>query len=335
METWTISWAIRNLLSELLTPPSIWIVCVLLMLFLIKKNGPIKKILIVFGLTMVWFSCTSYFANQLMQTAGYFLEWPQPLKLDGGRIKGHIKSQINEPIKNQTKQENEGNSYGKSKDSNSNQTKVLSPLDGHQLKSEQLNAREYTQGIALKQFSNEVATYAIVILGGGRQKAAQDLPEYQYQNLSHQSMERLRAGARLAKATNLPVLLSGGAPDRIDAKDLSEAKVMSMVLKQELGVDARWLEEQSNTTQENALQSAKILHQEGIKTIFLVTHFWHMPRAKAQFEKQGLTVIESPMGFYQKEQFTPLDFYPSNEGFQRVRWVWHELLGSLWYRIKF
>ncbi len=39
-------------------------------------------------------------------------------------------------------------------------------------------------------------------------------------------MERLRAGARLAKAINLPILLTGGAPDRIDARDLSEVKVM-------------------------------------------------------------------------------------------------------------
>ncbi len=85
---------------------------------------------------------------------------------------------------------------------------------------------------------------------------------------------------------------------------------MNMVLKQELGIQARWLEEESNTTQENALQSAKILNQESIKTIYLVIHFWHIPRAKAQFEKQGLKVIEVPLGFYQKEQFTPLDFYP-------------------------
>lgn len=69
------------------------------------------------------------------------------------------------------------------------------------------------------------------------------MPDYQYQNISPQSMERLRAGARLAKTINLPILLTGGAPDRMNAKDLSEAKVMSMVLKQELGIDARWVEE--------------------------------------------------------------------------------------------
>jgi uncharacterized SAM-binding protein YcdF (DUF218 family) len=60
-----------------------------------------------------------------------------------------------------------------------------------------------------------------------------------------------------------------------------------------------------------------------------------MPRAKAVFEKQGLGVLEAPMGFYQKTAFTPLDFYPSSEGFQRTRWIWHEILGNLWYRVKF
>ena len=307
METWTYEWAVRNLISELIMPPGIWLWLILLSLFLFKKYELIKKSLIVFGLTMIWLTSTNYFANQFTQMAGHFLEWPQPLTLKEGQIT----------------------------DFNKNQTKLSSPTDAHQLKSKYLGASSYTQELRSKEVSNEASTQAIVILGSGRQKGALELPEYQYQNLNPQSMERLRAGARLAKDSNLPILLTGGAPDRADVKDLSEAMVMSMVLKQELGIEAKWLEEQSNTTQENALQSAKILNQEGIKTIYLVTHFWHMPRARVQFEKQGFTVIEAPMGFYQKEQFTPLDFYPSNEGFQRTRWIWHELLGNLWYRLKF
>ncbi len=307
METWSYSWAVRNLIAELIMPPGIGVLWVLLILFLFKKHELIKKSLIVFSLTMIWLTSTNYFANQFTQMAGYFLEWPQPLKLEKGKIK----------------------------DLKENHPKVSSPTDVHQIKSKYLDAPSYTQNLRSKGVSNEASTHAIVILGGGREKGTLDLPEYQYQNLSPQSMERLRAGARLAKDSNLPILLTGGAPDRTDARDLSEAKVMSMVLKKELGIEARWLEEQSNTTQENAIQSAKILHQKGITTIYLVTHFWHIPRAKAQFEKQGLTVIEAPMGFYQKEQYTPLDFYPSNEGFQRTRWIWHELLGSLWYWLKF
>ncbi len=177
---------------------------------------------------------------------------------------------------------------------------------------------------------------AIIILGGGRRIGALDAPsQYQQQDVSVASMERLRFGARLAKVTQLPILVTGGAPDRVSEKDIPEAMLMSHVLQDELGVGAKWIESNSNTTQENARESAQILKKERIKTIYLVTHFWHIPRAKAIFEKEGLQVVEAPMGYYQKNQFTPLDFYPSSEGFQRTRWIFHEILGQLWYRLKF
>jgi uncharacterized SAM-binding protein YcdF (DUF218 family) len=279
METWSYTWAVRNLMAELIMPPGIWLIWVLLILFLYKKNELIKKALIVFGIAMLWVMSTNFFAYQFTQAAGHLLEWPQPLSLKKIEVQTGAKER---PLS----------------------------LDRHQ-------------------------AHAIVILGGGRQKGAIDLPEYQYQNLGPQSMERLRAGARLAKQTNLPILLTGGTPDRTSDQDLSEAELMKKVLERELAISPKWLEEESSTTQENALYSAKILKKEGIETIYLVTNFWHMPRAKAQFEKEGIQVIAASMGFYQKEEFTPLDFYPSADGFQRTRWIWHAILGTIWYKFKF
>lgn len=175
---------------------------------------------------------------------------------------------------------------------------------------------------------------AIVILGGGRRKGAIDVPQYQIQDVSASTMERLRLGSRLAKAAHLPVLVTGGAPDRVSVKDIPEAQLMAHVLQHELGSPIKWIEAQSATTQENAAFSANILKKEHINQIYLVTHFWHMPRAKGFFESEGFQVIEAPTGFYQKDLFNPLDFYPSNEGFQRNRWIWHEILGELWRRLK-
>jgi uncharacterized SAM-binding protein YcdF (DUF218 family) len=275
MESWSISWAVRNLLSELLTPPGIWIVWVLLMLFLIKKHELIKKALITVGLLIIWVTSTNYFAVHFTNLVGHWMNWPK-----------YISSIASSP---------------------NDVSKV-----------------------------NSANPEVIVILGGGRRKGALETPtEYQQQDLSPNSMERLRYGARLAKQTKLPILVTGGAPDKASKQDLSEAFVMKLVLEQELGLSPQWLEEQSNTTQENAIRSAEILKKEGIKSVYLVTHFWHMPRAKTVFEKEGLNVTEAPMGFYQKTAFTPLDFYPSTEGFQRTRWIWHEILGNLWYRVKF
>jgi uncharacterized SAM-binding protein YcdF (DUF218 family) len=277
MEIWSIGWAVRNLLSELLTPPGILIVWALLMLFLIKKHERIKKALITFGLLMIWVTSTNYFAVQFTNLAGHWLTWPAPLTEDS----------------------------------------MLSDL---KKSGAQLNHQPQ----------------AIIVLGGGRRKGALEAPiDYNQHDLSPSSLERLRYGARLAKQTNLPTLVTGGAPDKTDTKDLAEAQLMKIVLEKEYSISPKWIEDQSNTTQENALGSAAMLKKDAIQSVYLVTHFWHMPRAKTVFEKQGLKVVEAPMGFYQKTAFTPLDFYPSSEAFQRTRWIWHEILGNVWYRVKF
>jgi uncharacterized SAM-binding protein YcdF (DUF218 family) len=58
---------------------------------------------------------------------------------------------------------------------------------------------------------NFASPEVIVILGGGRRKGALENPsEYQQQDLSPNSMERLRYGARLSKQTKLPILVTGG-----------------------------------------------------------------------------------------------------------------------------
>jgi uncharacterized SAM-binding protein YcdF (DUF218 family) len=277
METWSITWALRNLLAELLMPPGIWVVLISLTFFFIK-NKLTKNLLIVSSLLMVWIGSTNYFANQVTNFTGYVLDWPKPLSL------------------NQVDNKDQ---------------KLVASQQAH-------------------------TPQAIIVLGGDTRMGAIDAPEdYQEQDVSAGSMERLRYGARLAKVTQLSVLLTGGAPDSVDKKDIPEAVLMSKVLQDELGIQSKWIELGSNTTQENARQSSKLLKQEGIQIIYLVTHFWHMPRAKAIFEKEGFHVVEAPMGFYQKKNFTPLDFYPSSEGFQRTRWIFHEILGSLWYGLKF
>jgi uncharacterized SAM-binding protein YcdF (DUF218 family) len=303
METWSISWAVRNLLSELLTPPGIWVVGVLLMLFLIKKHELIKKALITVGLVMIWVTSTNYFAVQFTNIAGYWINWPVPISFEASHAADFSKGTLHPQSEIVSSKENKVK-------------KAATPDD-------------LSKG-------NATSPQAIVILGGGRRKGALETPlEYQQQDLSPSSMERLRYGTRLAKQTNLPILVTGGAPDKAARQEFSEAFMMKLVLEKELGLSPQWLESQSNTTQENAKLTAAILKVEGIKTIYLVTHFWHMPRAKAVFQKEGLHVIEAPMGFYQKTTFTPLDFYPSGEGFQRTRWIWHEILGNLWYRVKF
>ena len=186
-----------------------------------------------------------------------------------------------------------------------------------------------------QNIQKENPVQAIIVLGGGRRLGAKDSAEYFDQDLSKESLERVRMAAKLAKHTGLPILTSGGQPDATDVNHQAEAQIMSWVLKKEYELDVKWVEGQSNTTQENALYSFRILNKESINHIYLVTHYWHMPRAKNIFEKQGFRVTAIPHGFFEIERYTPLDFYPSGQGMVVTRQVWHELLGSAWYRIRY
>ncbi|WP_228152697.1 YdcF family protein [Marinobacter profundi] len=128
---------------------------------------------------------------------------------------------------------------------------------------------------------------AIVVLGGGVSP-----PDYGevYPNLESGS-DRVWYGARLLLAGKAPlVLLSGGSDPAYSAT--SEAEAMSRFMR-DLGVpaEALVLEQRSRNTTENAEYSAAILAKQGVNRILLVTSALHMPRAKALFEAQGLTVI--------------------------------------------
>lgn len=129
---------------------------------------------------------------------------------------------------------------------------------------------------------------AIVILGGGRYAWA---PEYGGPTVNDLSLARLRYGSRLAKRTRLPILLSGGLGRRHNP---AEAIMMARSLREDFGLQARWLETRSRNTSENAVFSARILRQSGIQRIVLVTHAAHMPRARTYFEAAGLEVIPAP-----------------------------------------
>ncbi len=90
---------------------------------------------------------------------------------------------------------------------------------------------------------------------------------------------------------------------------------MSKVLLDELGIQSKWVESSSNTTQENARESAKILQKEGAQTAYLVTIFGASQGQKTIFEREGFQVVEAPMGFYQKKNFTPLEFFQAVRDF--------------------
>ncbi|MCX7181003.1 MAG: YdcF family protein [Proteobacteria bacterium] len=166
---------------------------------------------------------------------------------------------------------------------------------------------------------------AIVILGGGSYYGA---PEYGGDTVGYTTLERLRYGARLARESRLPLLVSGGATfgGRPEGESMREA------LENDFGVRVRWVEAASRDTAENASLSAPMLKAAGITRIALVSHGLHLPRAIALFRQQGLEVTPAPTAFSTGSPSIVEDLLPG--GLARSRWALREYLGQLYNRVK-
>jgi uncharacterized SAM-binding protein YcdF (DUF218 family) len=175
-----------------------------------------------------------------------------------------------------------------------------------------------------------VDAQAIVILGGGRSFAApedggRDQP-------GTQTLARLRHGARLQRLTGLPVLVSGGAPDRGGE---SEAVVMARALREDFRIPVRWIEDTSENTAQNAAHAATLLRVADIDRVLLVTDAIHMPRAMQIFSKTGLKAMPAPTDFRSQKPLSAADFIPSAGSLQTSHYALHEWIGMAWYRIRY
>ena len=159
---------------------------------------------------------------------------------------------------------------------------------------------------------------AIVVLGGGMNF---DAPEYGGDTVNFYTLERLRYAARLARASHLPILVTGGAP----AGGSAEAQAMREILTREFGVAVKWTESASLDTAENAHFSAPPLKAAGITRIALVSHGWHLPRAVPLFEREGLRVTPAPTAFTKPTPDAVFNWLPND--LRRSRLALNEYLG--------
>lgn len=170
---------------------------------------------------------------------------------------------------------------------------------------------------------------AIVVLGGGQESLA---PEYGVSNLSAGSMERLRYGLWLSRATGIPVAFSGGLGWGA-ADGQSEAQIAARIANNEFGHPIKWIEDQSRDTRENALRSAALLKAQGIRHVVLVTHDWHMPRARSNFQQAfgtEVTIQSAAVGAGSTRTGSLWqDWLPTPGGAINVHHSLHEGLGLL------
>lgn len=168
---------------------------------------------------------------------------------------------------------------------------------------------------------------AIVVLSGG---ILQSQPEYASDVSNSATLERMRYAAFLYHQHELPVLVTGGSTSGGEP----EGWVMKRELETIFSVPVHWVESDSVNTAENALFSRNILEPLGVNTIALITHAWHMPRAKQAFERAGFTVIAAPTVFHIEPVKGIMNVIPQAEYFKLANTALHEWVGMVWYRMR-
>lgn len=127
---------------------------------------------------------------------------------------------------------------------------------------------------------------AIVVLGAGLRRDGRPGPAL---------TRRSERAAELWRASLAPVVIcTGGRPGQ---SQRSEADACSELLR-ERGVPAEFilLEDESRSTEENAMFTKVILDERSWDDVVLVSDGYHLLRARWLFEGQGITVYTSPAG---------------------------------------
>ncbi len=165
---------------------------------------------------------------------------------------------------------------------------------------------------------------ALVVLGGGVSPPARrsDFPDLE------SGADRIWHAARIYHAGKAPLLvLSGGTPS---VTSDSEAQAMRAFLL-DLGVpDASLLlEESSLNTNQNARNTAKLLRDREISRIILVTSAYHMGRARALFESEGLSVIAAATDYRGRSMSGWRQWVPTTEALDDSSKAIKEIVGRV------
>jgi uncharacterized SAM-binding protein YcdF (DUF218 family) len=150
-----------------------------------------------------------------------------------------------------------------------------------------------------------------------------------------EASDRIFAGIDLIKENKAPalVLTSGklpwsvGKPEGEYLRDIAE----------KLGVssDVILLTENVQNTDQEAKAVAKLLNKE-VPNIILVTSAFHMPRAQKVFEASGIVVSPFPVDFLSgADKTTLMNFIPSAGAFRDTSFFVRELIGRIYYELKY
>lgn len=142
------------------------------------------------------------------------------------------------------------------------------------------------------------------------------------------TLERLRAGAALARSSGLPIAVTGG-PAWPGGPSIGT--IMAESLVRDFGTQARWVETRSADTWENARDSAALLRAAGVHDVLVVTHAWHMRRSMIAFRDSGLVARPAPLMLEDRWLSSPV---PRASAWEQSYFALHEWIGIGWYLLR-
>lgn len=171
-----------------------------------------------------------------------------------------------------------------------------------------------------------------IVLGGMSSYDA----KYKRVNFSKEA-DRLFQVLPLYRQNRIKKILISGGSGFVFKPDYKESGWLKKYLI-EIGISEKdiIIEKESKNTYENAINTAKLLKNEKEKKILLISSAIHLKRAKACFEKAGLsTTVFATDRNVGKRKFNLMHFFmPNVENLTKWNYLTHEVVGYYVYKIK-
>ena len=183
----------------------------------------------------------------------------------------------------------------------------------------------------LQDISNIDKADAIVVLSGMiKIIKVDDELKYEFRD----AVDRILSGIDLFKNNKAPLLIltrgkypwSEGIPEGEYLKDFA--------VKFGVHEENILLTDNVQNTEQEAKSVKKLLNSNEAK-IILVTSAFHMPRAKKVFEAANMKVIPFAVDFKSSKKITLMDFIPSARGLSTTSHFVKEMIGRLYYYLKY
>lgn len=177
------------------------------------------------------------------------------------------------------------------------------------------------------------APHGIIVLGGS---VGAGMPAARGTRIElNEAGERLAMTAVLARRfPDARLIMSGGDAAVLFPLDVREGDYMKRGLE-DLGIDGNRIEVDrvSRNTEENAIETLRIIAEDRDKVWWLVTSAYHMPRSIGCFRRLGLDPVAFPVDF---RTYPDVQIWPGrvvSDGLKRSDRAIHEWFGLLSYRL--